>query len=659
MLKSHNTKAALRLPEIFLWFLKIFLWLLKKRRKQKDITLLIFSQLYIFFLTFCILFFVFRLLTNPGQGTLGMLFGEYMWDIFPQFLLSYFIVLIICEFLYFTTFFLYVPLFTVYPVITIASVANIAKINFRNEPIVFSDLLLSREALNIAAEYPLGLEPHMSFLVPVFILLLILPVFLRRPRFNLKKRMVSALTALIVAGGFFSHMLIAEYTVLEQTARLGIWSPVHEYRRNGFILKFMVSVKRTIMFAPPDYNRANVIEFAAALGYPENHVMAEAPEILPNVIVIMNESFWDTDNLTGIAFNKDPLESLRGIMERTGNPQVLVPHMGGGTANMEFEFLTGNNIIFYPPGSMIYQQFINRPHWSLAWYFREFGYATTAIHPYYDWFWRRSTVYPLLGFENIFFNNGSLNYVDTMGRFISDQAVSWEIISRYHQFSEGGRRPVFTFAVTMQNHGPYCRYRYSCDQRQIRLLNNMDDEAADMVEAFAEGLRFAAEAFIYLTEYFSNVERPTYIIMFGDHSPTPIANMNEFYAITADGELTEHDVFRKYVTPLIVWSNQSRPEFYETARNIRTVTTQMLAAEIFNITGMPRPAYIEMLANIKNTVTRGFTHLYKLDTDGNHSPSYDFSGSPEIRAVYEKLRVVQYDITLGRNYLSEWFANNN
>jgi len=342
---------------------------------------------------------------------------------------------------------------------------------------------------------------------------------------------------------------------------------------------------------------------------------------------------------------------------------------------------------------MIYQQFINNEHWSLAWHFRELGYATTAIHPYFGWFWRRSTVYPLLGFENIFFDDGSLHYIDMEGRYISDQAVSWEIISRYEEtLRNDGDRPIFTFAVTMQNHGPYNDNRYRDDHRQIHLLQNRPSGSSaglaetfaeglrfpseaflhlaylrnrrterntGLVETFAEGLRFSSEAFMYLAEYFVNVSRPTYIIMFGDHAPSPIAAMQEFYASGIGGRgtheeggmgMTEEERFGTRITPIVIWSNTGSPGYYEALRNIRTVTPQMLTVELFNITGMPKPPYIQMLENIMET-TRGFTQVFKLDAEGGVSWTMDFSSFPEIRGIYDKLRVVQYDRTLGRNYL--------
>jgi phosphoglycerol transferase MdoB-like AlkP superfamily enzyme len=625
--------------------IKLFSWLAEKRKNQKNITVIIFSQLYLFFLAFCITFFIFSLLRGAGGGAeIG--------DIIPRALVSWLIILIICEFFYLTAFFLYAPLLIVYPILTFASVVNVAKINFRNEPFVFTDLLILQESFDIASQYPTGIGKHLPFLIPVFILLLILPLLLRRMKIKILKRVISGSAALVLTAAFFAHALISDDTLIEKTAHQSVWNLAHEYRQNGFVLAFMQSIKRSLMFSPPDYNRTNAGEFALALGYPENYIMPplnKTREELPNIIVIMNEAYWDTANLTGIAFNRDPLGAARGIMEQNGSPGLLTPHIGGGTANIEFEFLTGKNIVYYPPAAMVYQQFVTKKHWSLAWYFRDFGYATTAIHPYYDWFWKRNTVYPLLGFENIFFDNGGLNYIDRRGRYISDQAVSWEIISRYNRLSDNGGIPVFTFAVTMQNHGPYSG-QYGNDT-QISLINQLDEHHARMIETYAEGVRYASEAFMYLTEYFKDTERPTYIIMFGDHSPSGIVDMAELYAYGEHTNMTEQVLFNRYVTPVIIWTNFDCAETDEAIRNIGTVTPQMLTNEIFNITGMPKPAYMQMLENIKRT-TRGFTRHYILDADGGYHVSGDFE---RIRDIYEKMRVVQYDATLGRGYFADEF----
>ena len=463
--------------------------------------------------------------------------------------------------------------------------------------------------------------------------------------------MIAGLIAFSVTAAFFAHALISDNSLVEKTAKYAVWNLADEYRQNGFILGFALSIKRSLIFAPNDYNKNSAQEYAAALGYPVNHTMEELPEILPNVIVIMNETYWDASNLTGVAFNTDPLESVRKIMMQTGNPALLAPHLGGGTANIEFEFLTGKNIVYYPPGSMIYHMFITKKHWSLAWYFREFDYASVAIHPYYGWFWKRSTVYPLLGFENIYFDTDMI-HTDKKGRYISDEAVSKEIISRYELLSEEGGKPMFAFAVTMQNHGPFYA-RYFGDDAAIRILNQTDEHTARTAETFAEGLRYASEAFIYLTEYFAAEPRPTYIIMFGDHAPAAIPDMEDLYAISESPGLSEEELYKRYITPIVIWTNNADLDFEKKAKNIKTVTAQMLTEEIFNITGMPKPAYIKMLENIKKT-SRGFTNQYILDENGTAYPS---NGFERLGGIYELMKVVQYDATLGKNHFINEFEN--
>ena len=628
-------------------------WLKNKINKQNNPTAVILSQLYIIILAFCAAYFTFKLLIADQNRSTVM----FIRDNFKLFIVSYLIIFVICEFFYLLTFVLYVPAVIVFPVVSIASIVNILKIEFRQEPFVFTDLLLLKESADIADKYPLDFTKYLPFLIPVFIVLLILPLFIKRVKLNWFKRIIFGAASVIAAGCFFYFTLIPQNTFIEKTMTQTVWNLTTEYNANGFVLEFFESVKRSLMLAPKDYNKTTVQQYASDLGYadktvgPQDAADAMSADEMPNVIAIMNESYWDSDNLTGVTFNKDPMEIVRDIMAEEGNLHLLSPQFGGGTANVEYEFLTGKNTVYYPPGAMVYQQFVTKKEWSLAWYFRNIGYATTAIHPYFDWFWNRNTAYPLLGFENMYFNDGSLNYIDVKGEFISDKAVCDEIISRYRQFSENGNKPVFTFAVTMQNHGGYGPERYSEDERQIKLTIGVDDSYTNgATETFFEGIRYASEAFVYLTDYFKDVKRPTYIIMFGDHAPS-FANDKDFYAINENGDLNPADYFNMYRTPLIIWTNQTNSDVYQKLQNINTISPSMLTEELFEITNLPKPGYIKMLANIKKS-TSGFTSQYTLDANGNN-----IGGNPEsvdsagIKDIFNKLGIVQYDATLGKNYV--------
>ena len=627
---------------------------------MKNRTVIILSQIYILLLSFIIVFFTFKLLTGYEYSTLSLIFRDGPGVYFVRFMLSYLLIFVICDFLYFLTFYLYVPLFIVYPVTTLASIINIIKLDLRREPLVFSDFFLLKESFDVASKSEFDFSQYLSFLVPAFIFLLILPLLFRRIKLNWKKRMIYGFAALGITFLFFFATVIPETTFIEKQMNLTEWNPAEEYKTNGFILSFFKSSKRSIFFTPLNYNKTKVREYALELGYVEKIIGLEDVTLstgeMPNIIVIMNEAYWAPENMTGIELNMDPMWQVREIMAKNGNLSLLTPQFGGGTANVEYEFLTGKSLSYYPTNSTVYQQFLKTKQWSLAWYFRNIGYSTISIHPYYDWFWKRNEVYPLLGFENMFFNTpGTLNYIDIRGQYIGDRAVSREIISRYVEFSENGDKPVFTFAITMQNHYPYPAGRYKGDEKQVYLVNSTGDPDCDAAaENFFEGVRYASNAFIYLTEYFKNVERPTYIILFGDHSPI-FANDPLFYVPDENNAIFYEDIYNMYRTPLIIWTNQDNPETDEKIRNINTISPFMLTEEIFNLTNLPKPGYIAMLSKIKER-TKGFTEKYTLD--GNGILIGENPGSVEInniKDIFNKLRVVQYDATMGKNYYIDEF----
>ena len=622
----------------------------RKIKKQNDIFAFILSQLYLIFLTYCIVFITFRVQIDHDMSTL-----QWMSENIGVALLSVLIVFIICEVFYLASFILYVPLLAVFPITIAAVIASFFKIQFRGEPLVFTDLLLIRESFHIAGSYPIDYKLFFGAPLAVFIVLVFLPLCIKRIKLNLIKRGLFILLAAVIVVTSFYALVIPKETFIEKNIHNSVWNLSTEYKHNGFILGFFTSFKRSLIFAPENYNEQNVRKYADELGYGHSNIqnLDINGNELPNIIVIMNESYWDSDNLTGISLNKDPLESVRELWIKSGNASLLVLESGGGTANTEYEFLTGKSAIFYPEGSVIYQQYITKKQWSLAWYFRDLGYATTAIHPYYDWFWKRNTVYPLLGFENVYFDE-DMAYIDRTGQYISDRAVTMDIIHKYEKFSDGGNRPIFTFAVTMQNHGAYYDSRYP--DREIRLTAPRGEESDAVIEVFCEGLRYASEALAELIEYFENIGRPTYIIMFGDHEPSPLASEKELYALNEEFELYHQDYFNRYRTPLIIWTNDKGKgkNIEDIGRSIpESIAPYMLTDELFNITGLPKPSYIQMLSNIRN-YTEGFTNRFILDKNGKEAISDEQAA--EIKNIMDKLRICQYDATLGRNYVIDEFA---
>ena len=78
---------------------------------------------------------------------------------------------------------------------------------------------------------------------------------------------------------------------------------------------------------------------------------------------------------------------------------MLTPQFGGTTANVEFEVLTGNSVRFLPNNSIAYINYLNRNVDSLASIFARQGYETTAINPFFNWFFNSRNAYRNMGFS--------------------------------------------------------------------------------------------------------------------------------------------------------------------------------------------------------------------------------------------------------------------
>ncbi|OIJ14237.1 hypothetical protein BKP37_09145 [Anaerobacillus alkalilacustris] len=277
-------------------------------------------------------------------------------------------------------------------------------------------------------------------------------------------------------------------------------------------------------------------------------------EIRPNFIFVMNESFWDPTRLPNLTFSEDPMPFFRSLQKNHTSGELIVPVLGGSTANTEFEVLTGNSIHMLPQGSLAYSQFVNHPHPSLASTLKNNGYETVAIHSYHDWFYRRNEVYTFFDFDR-FESYRSFKNPEYRRDFISDLEVSKQIIIE-HQNSEG---PLFIFAVTMQNHGPYNMRHYPEDRIEV---TDMHEDITKVLNNYSTGVKDADDSLQLLVNYFRKIDDPTVIVFFGDHLPY-LGAAYEGYTITgylndANPRFWEKDDYEKmYSVPFVIWDNFS------------------------------------------------------------------------------------------------------
>lgn len=336
------------------------------------------------------------------------------------------------------------------------------------------------------------------------------------------------------------------------------WDQGQNAKTNGFALATMMNMEMLFVNKNEGYNDEAI---AAIVNISENKVEARTG-VKPNVIVVLSESFWDPTLIKSAKFSKDPIPFFHKLQETQTSGWMLSPQYGGGTANVEFEVLTGNTMRFLPQGSIPYNQFINHEVDSLASILARQGYTSTAISPFHNWYFSSKSVYQNFGFSKFipieFFNP---NYV---GPYIADSEVAANIIAESTK-SEG---PDFIFANTMQNHFHF--YPGKFDKNTIDVSGDFSASSKGMLETLAQGIYDADKMLQKLVEHYSNLNEPTIIVFFGDHLPA----LGDDYEVYKDTKYItgadDPDFLNKmYRVPFVIWDNfsQSSKEKLEISPN--------------------------------------------------------------------------------------------
>ena len=401
--------------------------------------------------------------------------------------------------------------------------ANYYVLEFRSAPIMPWDIYSFGTAMSVAGNFEYTLEKQTVFVIIGFVVLLIIEEFpnLRISRISIvSKKVIYAIRA--VSAGIcvcllfgFTHMLWQESTIIKFGMYDKLFTPTVISKRDGTAIGFLMELQYITVDKPSNYSA----DMAEQILEPFSEMAAENPAPVhdaPNIIVIMNEAFSDPAVLGNFETNEEYMpfvhSVLNGEVENTTSGWLNVSVLGGNTANTEFEFLTGNTMAFLPQGSVPYQQYVKGEQESLASHLKTLGYQTIAMHPYNSTGWDRNKVYPLLGFDKMYFIK-DYSSPEKIRKYVSDRACYDKIIELYEEKPKD--TPFFIFNVTMQNHSSY-----SEEFDNFTPDITVTDSNSKTLNNYLSLMKISDEALEYLIDYFSTVEEDTVVIFFGDHQPT-------------------------------------------------------------------------------------------------------------------------------------------
>ena len=509
------------------------------------------------------------------------------------------------------------------------STGNYYKLMFRNDPLMFADLLLLKEAGDMAGKYHLFLDWKLGLMIACWVFGVLFLHFLVRGRPRGRGRGICALAGVTACTLLYPVMLDSDLYNQRTAyyARLNnIWSATQQYIARGFLYPFLHSISEAIEMPSENYSADRAEAILSA--YSDADIPEEEKV---NIIGIMLEAYSDFSRLGVPELAADVYEVWHNLEAEGYSGDLVTNIFAGGTINTERCFLTGfSNLVNFRARTNSY-----------AWYFRSQGYRVEGMHPCYEWFYNRLNVNESLGFEDYYFVE---NYFSPMsgGGVALDDIFFPELLKTY-QAAETPDQPYFSFSVTYQGHGPY--------NDDVCWWGEKGDYVADN-GAYTEAQQYILDNYfgsIYntnqhlkaLTDYLRTDDEPVVLLLFGDHMPWMGDGNSVYEAMGLNLDLsTQEGFFNYYGTRYLIWANDAAKEVLgqDFTGEGPALSPNFLMNQVFRLCGWEGPAFMQATQQVMDRVPVINTPTGLYVENGTLTGSL----SPEGQALVEDYNILQY-----------------
>lgn len=407
---------------------------------------------------------------------------------------------------------------------------------------------------------------------------------------------------------------------------------------NGLFLNFAGLLRDSHVSAPESYDPAALDTLAQ-----QYDVGSEPGEDLPNILVIMNESYADFRILgSDLPTNIEVTPFADSLKENTIQGYALSSIFGGKTANSEFECLTGLSMANLPAGSVPYQFYIQQDTFSLAHLLNSYGYRSISTHPYFSSGWGRTTAYPLLGFAESDFLE-SYPQQDLVREYVSDRELYTQMLDILDQEQDS---PIFLFAISMQNHGDYT---YEGENyTQTVFLEGMEGSYS-MAEQYLTLLHESDNAMQDLITALENSDQKTIVLFFGDHFPQVEGTFFEELHGSSFDTLSEQML--QYSVPFFIWANFDIPE-----QEVECTSLNYLSRYLLEAAGLPLSPLHSFLKDMEQQIPALNAYGYYSRQTGTYLPFSEAEG--EEAQWLENYACLQYNSLFDSENKSNVFFRN-
>ena len=238
----------------------------------------------------------------------------------------------------------------------------------------------------------------------------------------------------------------------------------------------------------------------------------------PNIICILLESFIDPELVNFLELSDEAVPNFHKLYQNYTSGYLEVPVVGAGTANTEFEMLTGMGMQFFGLGEYPYKTILKQTNCeSIASDLSEIGYGTHVVHNNGGNFYSRRNAFSMMGFDTFTSKEMmDIREYTPLGTWPKDEILIGEVEKALDYTPD---QPDFVYTITVGSHGDYPQEKV-LDDPEIQ-VSGVEDEGMHYAWEYYVNMVHETDKFIGdLIEMLSERDEPTIVVMFGDHLPT-------------------------------------------------------------------------------------------------------------------------------------------
>ena len=496
----------------------------------------------------------------------------------------------------------------------------------RVTPFTGPDLHLLTDGMALLEKY----LPKWGVIVALIVLglfaLTLFGLILKGPKF--KGKLKYRWNIPLVLAGFLVFAGITQLALEKRVLSNYFGNIAFAYEDYGYPYCLGVTIFDTGITCPRDYSEGEIKRIENT----EKNLPETKDGDHPNIIFLQLESFFDPKMVDYLEMSEDPIPVFRKLMKEYTSGYYKVPSVGAGTANTEFESITGMSLHYFGPGEYPYKSILKETTCESAPYIlKDLGYSTHAIHNNEANFYGRRSIFPNLGFDTF----TSAEYMpeeddkNPLG-WTRDRVLTEEILKCLDS-TEG--QPDYVYTISVQGHGSYPE-EPELEEPEITVTGSPTEAKNNQWEYYVNQIREMDDFVKELTDALEEYPEDVVLVMYGDHLPTM--------------DLTVEDVKNRYLfqTQYVMWDN-----FGLEKKDVNLAAYQM-AAEVLDRVGIHEGTifrYHQARRNTKNYQV----DLETLQYDLLYGERYSYEGEKPFKRT--KMRLGIYDTTLdGISLVSAW-----